>query len=67
MSTECLTNSELEDLIVRFDTDDPQDREVFYALVELKTHRVMRSLENKKPLGERKDSAKGTNKTSITE
>lgn len=37
MSTECLTNSELEDLIVKFDTDDPQDRPVFYALVELKT------------------------------
>ena len=62
MSTKCLTNSELEDLIARFDTDDPQDRAVFYALVELKTHRVMRSLENKKHLGEHKDSTKGPNK-----
>lgn len=67
MSTKCLTNSELEDLIVKFDTDDPQDRAVFYALVELKTHRVIRSLKNEKPLGERKDSTKGINKTSVTE
>lgn len=67
MSMKCLTHSELEDLIVKFDTDDPQDRAVFCALVELKTHRVMRSLENKKPLGEHKDSTKGTNKTSFTE
>lgn len=65
MSAECLTNSELEDLIVKFDTDDPQDRPVFYALVELKTHRAIRSLKNKKPLGECKDSTKGTNKTSL--
>lgn len=67
MSMECLTNSELEDLIVKFDTDDPQDRPVFYALVELKTHRVMRLLENKKPLGECEDSTKGTKKNSFTE
>ena len=49
MSTEYLTNSELEDLIAKFDTKDPQDRAVFYALIELRTHRSMRSLENKTP------------------
>ena len=38
MSIKCLTNSELEDMIVRFDTKDPQDRAVFYALIELKSH-----------------------------
>ena len=67
MSTEYLTNSELEDLIAKFDTKDPQDRAVFYALIELRTHRSMRSLENKNPLGECEDSTKGANKTSVTD
>lgn len=52
MSIRCMTNSELEDMIARFDTKDPQDRAVFYALIELRSHRMIRSQENKKPLGE---------------
>ena len=67
MSTKCLTNDELEDLIAKFNTKNPQDRVVFYALIELRTYRSIESLENKKPLGEHKDSTKGTNKTSVTE
>ena len=66
MSIKCLTDSELEDMIVRFDTKDPQDRAVFYALIELKSHRMIRLLANKKPLGECEDSTKGTNKSSVT-
>ena len=66
MSIKCLTNSELEDMIARFDTKDSQDRAVFYALIELKTHRMIRSLENKEPLGECEDSTKGTTKSSVT-
>ena len=52
MSIKCLTDSELEDMIARFDAKDPQDRAVFYALIELRTHRMTRSLAGKKPLGE---------------
>ena len=52
MSIKCLTDSELEDMIARFDAKDPQDRAVFYALIELRTHRRIRSLAGKKPLGE---------------
>lgn len=56
MSVECLTNSELETLIEKFNTKDPQDRAVFYALIELKTHRSIRSLEGKELLRERKEA-----------
>lgn len=56
MSVECLTNSELEDLIEKFNTKDPQDRAVFYALIELKTYRSIRSLESKELLRERKEA-----------
>ena len=52
MSIKCPTNSELEDMIARFDTKDPRDKAVFYALIELRTHRMIRSLAGKKPLGE---------------
>ena len=55
MSVECLTNSELEDLIEKFNTKDPQDRAVFYALIELRSHRMIRSLAGKKSLGECKE------------
>jgi hypothetical protein len=55
MSTDCLTNSELEDLIAKFNTKNPQDRVVFYALIELKTYRSIESLEGKELLGERKE------------
>ena len=55
MSTKCLTNDELEDLIAKFDTKDPQDKAVFYALIELRTYRSIESLEGKELLGERKE------------
>ena len=55
MSTKCLTNDELEDLIAKFNTKNPQDRVVFYALIELKTYRSIESLEGKELLGERKE------------
>ena len=55
MSTKCLTNDELEDLIAKFNTKDPQDRAVFYALIELETYRSIESLEGKELLGERKE------------
>ena len=66
MSIKCLTDSELEDMIARFDTKGPQDRAVFYALTELKSHRTIRSIANKKPLGECEDSTKGPTKSSVT-
>ncbi len=55
MSTKCLTNDELEDLIAKFDTKAPQDRAVFYALIELRTYRSIESLEGKKLLRERRE------------
>lgn len=65
MSVKYLTDNELEDLIIRFDTDDPRDSAVFYALIELKSYRWTHPLVNEKPLGECEDSTKGANKTSI--
>ena len=67
MSTEYLTDDELDELITEYDTEAPQDRILWYALVELKTHRIIRSLGGKKPLGEPNDMTQEANKTSIKE
>lgn len=47
-----LTDDILDELITEYDTEAPQDRILWYALVELKNHRIIRSLDGKKPLGE---------------
>lgn len=54
-----LTDDELDVLITEYDTDAPQDRILWYALVEFKTHRIIRSMSGKKPLGEPNDTTQG--------